>query len=118
MKKALGTSAIKPISIVVLLVCAAIFAGVSYEEYRVEQGRKAYHKYGCEQCHMSGGAPDLSKVKSKYDRKMVARFVEDPEAVYRERGQRPFNPEFFPMPKLNISRDEAEDISRFLWSSE
>jgi cytochrome c553 len=105
---------IGPISISVLIVCAAIFAYVSYGEYNVEEGRKAYRKYGCAQCHEAGSAPDLSKVKAKYDKKYIERFVQDPESIYREKGKRPLNEGFTPMPELHVSPKEARQIADFL----
>src|SRR5438309_5770986 len=101
---------IGPLSISVLLVCAAVFGWVSYREYNVEEGRKAYRHYGCAQCHEAGSAPDLSKVKEKYDKAFLARFIENPENVYREKGRRPLNAGFTPMPPLHIPRDEARQL--------
>jgi mono/diheme cytochrome c family protein len=109
---------IGPLSISVLIVCAIIFAYVSYNEYKVEEGRKAYRKYGCAQCHEAGSAPDLSKVKGKYDRAYIARFVENPEAVYREKGRAPINEGFTPMPGLHVTQKEAKEIAAFLTSQE
>ena len=106
-----------PIAISVLIVCAAVFAWVSYGEYNVEQGRKAYRKYGCAQCHEAGSAPDLTKVKKKYDKDYVARFIQDPEAVYREKGRRPINDGFTPMPELHVSHEEAKQLADFLMAS-
>jgi len=105
---------IGPVSISVLIVCTIIFAYVSNGEYNVEEGRRAYRKYGCAQCHEAGSAPDLSKVKAKYDRAYIARFVENPENVYREKGRRPINEGFTPMPPLHVTREEAKQIASFL----
>ena len=109
---------IGPLSISVLVVCAVIFAWVSYGEYNVEEGRKAYRKYGCAQCHEAGSAPDLSKVKTKYDKSYIARFVENPETVYREIGKSPLNEGFTPMPPLHVSHKEAKQIADFLTNLE
>jgi len=110
----LDMNKIGPISISVLLVCAVIFAYVSYGEYNVEEGRKAYRKYGCAQCHEAGSAPDLSKVKSKYDKAYITRFVENSEVIYREKGRRPINEGFTPMPELHVTDKEAKQIAAFL----
>jgi hypothetical protein len=106
------------LSIFVLVLCAAVFGWVSYREYNVEQGRKAYRHYGCAQCHEAGSAPDLNKVKSKYDRAYLAQFIEDPEVVYREKGRRPINAGFMPMPPLHVSPAEARHLADFLLASE
>lgn len=109
---------IGPLSISVLLVCAAIFAYVSWGEHNVEEGRKAYRKYGCAQCHEAGSAPDLSKVKTKYDKDYITRFVENPETIYREKGKSPINEGFTPMPPLHVSHEEANHIAAFLTAVE
>lgn len=105
-----------PIAIVILIACAVVFAWAWYGEYNVEQGRKAYKHYGCAQCHESGSAPDLSKLKGKLDRATMTRFIEDPESVYREKGRRPLNPDFMPMPPLHVSHSEARQLTDFLYS--
>ncbi len=112
MKKKLG-----PVAMGVLAVCAVVFAYVSYDEYNVEQGRNAYRKYGCAQCHEAGAAPDLTKIKSKIDRATLARFIENPEELYREKGRRPLNDGYVPMPVLHVTHSEASQLARFLWSS-
>jgi hypothetical protein len=109
---------IGPLSISVLLVCAVIFGWVSYREYNVEEGRKAYHHYGCAQCHEAGSAPDLNKVKGKYDKAFLARFIENPETGYREKGRRPLNAGFTSMPPLHITQDEARHLADFLTATE
>ena len=107
-----------PVSIAILAVCGVVFAYVSWHEYNVEQGRKAYRKYGCAQCHEAGAAPDLAKLKGKLDRDFIARFVENPETVYREKGHRPLNEGYVPMPVLHVSHDEARQIADFLMDSQ
>ena len=108
---------IGPLSIGVLVFCAVVFAWVSYGEYNVEQGRKAYRKYGCAQCHEAGSAPDLTKVKAKYDKAYLARFIENPETIYREKGKAPINEGFTPMPPLHVSPKEAKQLADFLTAS-
>ncbi len=111
-------SRIGPISAVILIACALVFSWAAYGEYNIEQGRKAFTRYGCGQCHLAGGAPDLTKVKKKYDRATIARFIHNPEDVYREKGRRPLNPEYVPMPELHVTEHEAKQLALFLTSSD
>ncbi len=101
----------------ILVLCAAVFGWAWYGEYNVEQGRKAYRHYGCAQCHEAGAAPDLTKLRGKLDRETMARFIEDPEQVYREKGRRPLNPGYMPMPELHVSHTEAKQLAAFLSAS-
>ncbi len=109
MKKPFG-----PIATVVLVLCAVVFGYLEYHEYNINQGREAWRHYGCAQCHESGAAPDLTKLENKLDRATMARFIENPESVYRELGRRPLNQGYVPMPELHVSRKEAQQLADFL----
>ncbi len=83
-------------------------------ERTVQRGSAAFQKYGCIHCHGSSGAPNLTNVNKKYDDETLRRFIHDPESVYRARGRKPLNDGFMPMPRLNVSEEDAKDIVEYL----
>lgn len=86
----------------------------------VEHGAQLLSERGCGICHSTGGGPavgpDLSGAAAKYDREALVRWIQDPQALYRERGQKPLNPGYPEMPNLSVSRQDAEAIAAYLLS--
>lgn len=98
-----------------LLLCAAGLGGWAYQhQAKIERGQQAFRRLGCATCHLSGGAPNLSNVAQRYDRTTLTRFIQNPETIYRERGKRPLNPKFFPMPNPHASAADADAIAAYL----
>ena len=50
----------------------------------------------------------------RYDRTTLTRFIQNPETIYRERGKRPLNAKFFPMPNPHASAEDADAIVAYL----
>ena len=106
------------IAIVGLLLFAGALGGWAYlRQAKLERGQQAFRRLGCGTCHLSGGAPNLSAIAQKYDQKTLARFIENPETIYRERGKRPLNPKYFPMPNPHASPADADAIAAYLFSA-
>lgn len=83
-------------------------------------GRKLYLASGCHRCHSIGAGamvgPDLIDVSSRYDEAFLVRWILDPEGIYRELGVSVVNPEFPPMPAIEIGEEEALRIAQYLRS--
>lgn len=102
-------------AIFIVLLLAAIVAGwVIFRERKVEYGQAAFTKVGCAACHLSGSAPNLTNVTRKYDRNTLSRFISNPEEIYRERGKKPLNEGFTPMPRLQVTPSDADAIAAYL----
>jgi hypothetical protein len=97
-----------------LAVCVLVTAGILYRDHQVTEGRKAFEKLGCSNCHMAGAAPSLAHVASKYDRATFVDFVTNPETIYAREGRKPLNSGYPPMPRPQASRRDIEVISYFL----
>lgn len=105
-----------PLTITAVLALATVVAWVAWRELQISGGEKAFAAAGCAQCHLAGGAPGLHKVATKFDRRTLARFIHDPEQIYRERNVRPLNEGYMPMPKIEVSADDAQAIALYLIS--
>ncbi len=85
-------------------------------------GKEMFEKSGCTGCHTIGQGtlvgPDLLGIGKKYDEKTLLQWIEDPETVYSQRGQKPINPTFPEMPRPEISVDDARAIVAYLISTE
>lgn len=95
----------------VIAACAIVFVLMYRKEQAIERGRAAFARYGCASCHYAGGAPSLQNVGKRHDRATLTMFLQDPAAVYKARGGRPFNEKFQAMPRMKIA---AEDIPNFV----
>ncbi len=105
------------IAMISALVVAAMLGAWSFErQAKIERGQKAFRRLGCVACHFSGGAPSLTGVTDRYDQKTLTRFILNPEDVYRERGKRPLNAGFYPMPNPHASPRDASDIVAYFES--
>ncbi len=99
---------------IVLSLCAAGLVFAVGEQLVLDHGRDSFVKLGCANCHASGGGPNLTRVKRKYDSDTLVRFIRDPEQVYRERGQKPLNPGYVGMHKVKASDMEIRTIALYL----
>ena len=98
-----------------LLVCAVVLGGWAYQrQSKIERGQEAFRRLGCVQCHLSGGAPNLNGVTKRYDQSTLTRFIQNPETIYLERGKRPINSRFYPMPNAHASAADADAIVAYL----
>jgi mono/diheme cytochrome c family protein len=98
----------------VVVACVFVFVWVYHTEQTIERGRQAFARYGCASCHYAGGAPNLQNVGKKYDRRTLMQFLQDPETVYRARGNRPLNENFQPMPKLKLTQEDTAALVAYL----
>lgn len=84
------------------------------------RGHDVMDKLGCGNCHSVGGGvvvgPDLRLAATKYDHDTLVKWIEDPQAIYAARHQRPLNKGFSEMPRLDVSADDAEAIAAYLGS--
>jgi hypothetical protein len=107
---------IKLSAIVLILIAASLGGWAYYRQSQIEHGQQAFKRLGCGDCHFAGGAPNLSTVTKRYDRTTLVRFIQDPETIYRERGKRPLNANYFPMPDPHASPADAKSIVAYLAS--
>jgi mono/diheme cytochrome c family protein len=98
----------------VLAVCAAAFVAAIGEQAVLQHGQESFARLGCASCHANGGGPNLARVEKKYDSTTLVRFIQDPEQVYRERGQKPLNPGYVGMHKVKASAWEIRTIATYL----
>lgn len=85
-------------------------------QHKIERGRTAFRALGCMECHSSGAGPDLTNVGSKYDRKMLVRFIENPDEIYGERSGRTLNEGYMRMPRMHATPEDTEAIVAYLTS--
>jgi hypothetical protein len=100
--------------IAALIVCAAIMGFILLRSYQQEQGRQAFMRLGCANCHLAGGAPSLEGVGRKYTREQFIEWVGNPDVVYQRVGKKPINAGYQPMPRLKATHDELVSLSYFL----
>ncbi len=76
----------------------------------------------CAHCHTIGRgrkrAPDLRGVTRRWSRKMLRAWLNDPDRIYRQMGQRPLHEDFPPMPRTVLTPQEIEDLIVFLEASD
>jgi hypothetical protein len=99
-----------------LVFWALVTVPVLFHEHQIEEGHEAFVRLGCANCHLSGGAPNLSNILRPYDKTTVEEFIRDPEAVYRRMGRRPLNPGFTTMHRVKVSPGETGLIAKYLKS--
>ena len=98
----------------ILAVCAVVMLAAVAEQVVLQHGEESFSRLGCANCHANGGGPNLARVKKKYDSTTLVRFIQDPEQVYRERGQKPLNPGYVGMHKVKASEWEIRSIALYL----
>jgi len=98
----------------VLALCAVVLVAAIGEQLVLQHGEESFGRLGCANCHANGGGPNLARVKKKYDSTTLVRFIQDPEQVYRERGQKPLNPGYVGMHKVKASEWEIRSIALYL----
>lgn len=99
----------------VLLAVVLVVAGWQLRtQQQLRRGESAFTRLGCASCHLAGGGPDLRRAARKYDREMLVRFIQNPDAVYASRGNRPLNEGWMQMPSPHASAEDAEAISYYL----
>ncbi|MCI0408203.1 MAG: cytochrome c, partial [Acidobacteria bacterium] len=85
-----------------------------------EQGRSLFTRKACDYCHSLDGSPatgpSLVGIARRSDRSALADWSMDPELVYQREGRRPVHQGFPPMPRQEVTRQEAEAIAEFLLS--
>lgn len=98
-------------SCAVLLVAIGV---LSVREWKIQNGKRAFAKYGCGTCHENGAGPNLESAFERRDREFLVRFISDPDSVYAERTGVPLNENYGQMPTLHVARSEARDIVLYL----
>lgn len=83
-----------------------------------EKGKVLFQTRGCSYCHTIAKGkrqgPDLKNVRDRYDGEELQKWLTDPEIVYKEKGRRPLNRGFSPMPRVALSEKEINDLVAFL----
>lgn len=104
------------ITITAVVAITVVASWAIWSEWQISRGQRAFAAAGCAQCHLAGGAPGLQNVAAKFDRQTLARFIRNPEDIYRERGVRVLNEGYMPMPKVDVSAADSKAIATFLMS--
>lgn len=102
------------IAIPALVAVTILASWATWREWQVSRGQKAFAAAGCSQCHLAGGAPGLQNVAAKFDHQTLARFIRNPEDIYRERAMRPLNEGYIPMPRVDVSAADSMAIATYL----
>jgi mono/diheme cytochrome c family protein len=97
------------LSLGVLLLAAAAPAAPQEDTALVDQGRAAFRRVGCANCHRlrgvgTGLASELSHVGAKYTAAYLERWLKDPREI-RPSGH---------MPALELSDDDVRALAAFL----
>jgi nitric oxide reductase subunit C len=106
------------------LISAAIFVLLTVDFHRQEEkfahtdrideqvvaGKKAWHKYNCNDCHTILGfggyyAPDMTKAYYRLGENNIISIVTSPEKIYKK--------SFRKMPNLGVTEEEAKDMVKF-----
>lgn len=98
----------------VLVACAAAAIWAWHRQSVIDRGERAFKRYGCADCHRSGGGPKLANVSSKYDAETLVRFIHDPDTVYRERGRKPLNPGYSTMHRVRADNADIRAIAAYI----
>jgi len=95
-------------------------APVPVDSALAEQGRRLFTLKACDYCHSLDGSPatgpSLVGIARRSDRSLLRDWSMDPEVVYQREGRRPLHGGFPPMPRQEVTRQEAEAIVEFLLS--
>lgn len=81
-------------------------------------GGEVFEEKRCSGCHTLGRGrfvgPDLLGVGRRYSRDEIVKWAKDPGLVYEERGKKPVNAGYPPMPPMNLSSEEAAAVADYL----
>ncbi len=81
-------------------------------------GGEIFIESGCVRCHTIGRGrfvgPDLLSVGNKYSREELIDWARNPELVYAEKGRKPVNEGYPPMPSAGLSEESAEKVADYL----
>lgn len=81
-------------------------------------GEKTFEEKKCSGCHTLGRGrfvgPDLFDVGRRYSRDEIVKWAEDPSLIYKERGKKPVNEGYPPMPPMSLSEEEASAVADYL----
>jgi len=102
-----------------LLAAVLIIAAVAllYERNNAAaRGQRDFERLGCTACHLAGAGPNLTHIVRRQDPKFIERFIENPPAIYEQRGMRPINEGYTLMPDMHATPDDARDIVAYLES--
>lgn len=81
-------------------------------------GPELFIEQRCVRCHTIGRGrfvgPDLKGVGKRYTQQELIKWIEDPQAVYAEKGTMPVNPGYPPMPPTQIHPMAARAIAQYL----
>jgi mono/diheme cytochrome c family protein len=95
-------------------------ASTSLDAAQVEQGRRLFTRKACDYCHSLDGSPatgpSLVGIARRSDRSTLIDWSMDPEVVYQREGRRPLHRGFAPMPRQEVTRQEAEALAEYLLS--
>jgi cytochrome c2 len=116
--KAMPPAGARPFLTTFVLV-AGLGAAPGCNQGDAARGAVLFGTLGCSACHRIGAGPqvqgpDLQGVGSRYDRRTLESWLRDPESVYAEKGRRPLNPGFPPMPVMTLNEDQRRDLVAFL----
>ncbi len=100
--------------ICVLLIATVLGSWAMWRQSQISKGERAFAKYGCASCHANGGGPSLKDATKRHDRDMLVKFIENPQAIYRERNYQTLNEGWMQMPTLHVDHAEAKAIVTFL----
>ncbi len=83
------------------------------------EGGELFVSKRCVRCHTIGRGrfvgPDLKAVFDKYPREKIVLWITNPSAVYAAEGM-PVNEGYPPMPRTDVSPEDAEKIADYLFS--
>lgn len=96
-------------AVLVMLMPAVPLARAQDRRILVEDGRAAFTRVGCSNCHTVRGvgtvmAPDLSRVGAKHDITYLERWLRDPRQVHPS-GH---------MPALELTEDDIRALAAYL----
>ena len=104
----------RTLAAIAVLGCLLVFGWAYRRERSIDRGRSAFVSYGCGSCHNGVGAPNLQNVGKRYDTSALEQFLDNPDAVYSRRGNRPLNEKFGRMPKMKISPEDIPALAAYL----
>jgi len=96
------------VALVMMMLAASLASGQAAGAL-VEEGRAAFTRVGCSNCHRVRGvgtvmAPDLSRVGAKHDVAYLERWLRDPREVHPS-GH---------MPALELTEDDIKALAAYL----
>jgi len=101
---------------IIVLILFLLFGKNSYSDEG--RGVGLFQEKRCIRCHTIGRGkfvgPDLYKVGDKYSEDEILEWIINPQIIYQKLNKMPVNEGYPPMPNLNISHEDAKDITDFL----